>query len=95
MEEAMFLTAKLCLRASDTTKGRMIKLLHYTDLSKKIYGRLPEDLALYIRTEADVPITFKDEIIDFLRSKGWRPTDKPPIDPTLLQRLVYGKEMHS
>jgi acetyl-CoA decarbonylase/synthase complex subunit alpha len=91
MEEALVLTAKLCLRASDTTKGRMIKLLHYTDLSKKVYGRLPEDLTLYIRTEADVPITFKDEIIEFLKRKDWHPAEKPSIDPTLLPRLVYGK----
>jgi len=94
MEEAMVLTAKLCIRAADTTKGRMIKLLHYTDLSKKIYGRIPEDLPLYIRTEADIPITFKDEVTEFLRNKGWSPTEKPSIDPTLLGRLVYGKEMN-
>jgi len=93
MEEALVLTAKLCLRPADTTKGRMIKLTHYTDLSKKIYGRLPEDLHVYIRTEADIPITFKDEILRFLRRKGWRATEKPSIDPTLLERLVYGKEM--
>jgi acetyl-CoA decarbonylase/synthase complex subunit alpha len=93
MEEALVLTSKLCLRPADTTKGRMIKLTHYADLSKKIYGRLPEDLPPYIRTEADVPITFKDEIIELLRNRGWRPSEKPSIDPTLLSWLVYGKEM--
>ena len=93
MEEALVLTSKLCLRPADTTKGRMIKLTHYADLSKKIYGRLPEDLPLYIRTEADVPITLKDEIMELLRKRGWRPAEKPSIDPTLLPRLVYGKEM--
>jgi acetyl-CoA decarbonylase/synthase complex subunit alpha len=90
MEEAVVLTAKLCIRPADTTKGRMIKLTHYVDLSKKIYGCLPEDLALHIRTEADIPITFKDEIVENLRATHWRPSEKPSIDPTLLPRLVHG-----
>jgi acetyl-CoA decarbonylase/synthase complex subunit alpha len=89
MEEAIVLTSKLCIRPADTTKGRMIKLTHYVDLTKKTYGRLPEDLPLHIRTEADIPITYKDEIVEFLREKGWHPSEKPAIDPTLLQRLVH------
>jgi acetyl-CoA decarbonylase/synthase complex subunit alpha len=91
MEEALVLTSKLCIRPADTTKGRMIKLTHYVDLSKKTYGCLPEDLPFHIRTEADIPITFKDEIIGFLKEKNWRPSEKPSIDPTLLPRLVYGR----
>jgi acetyl-CoA decarbonylase/synthase complex subunit alpha len=91
MEEALVLTSKLCIRPADTTKGRMIKLTHYVDLSKKTYGCLPEDLPLHIRTEADIPIIFKDEIIGFLKEKDWRPSEKPSIDPTLLSRLVYGR----
>jgi len=67
----------------------MIKLTHYVDLNKKTYGCLPEDLPLHIRTEADIPITFKDEIVAHLKEKGWRPSEKPSIDPTLLQRLVH------
>jgi acetyl-CoA decarbonylase/synthase complex subunit alpha len=89
MEEAVVLTAKLCIRPNDTTKGRMIKLTHYVDLNKKTYGCLPEDLPLHIRTEADIPITFKDEIVAHLKEKRWRPSEKPSIDPTLLQRLVH------
>jgi len=88
MEEAIVLTAKLCIRPNDTTKGRMIKLTHYVDLSKRIYGCVPEDLPLYVRTKADIPITFKDEIVDFLEDKDWQPSQTPSIDPTLLPRLV-------
>jgi acetyl-CoA decarbonylase/synthase complex subunit alpha len=92
MEEALVLTAKLCLRPADTTKGRMIKMTHYVDLYRRVYGRLPEDLPSYVRTEADVPLTLKDEIMSFLKAKGWQPREKPSIDPTLLPRLVYGKK---
>ena len=91
-EEAMVMTAKLCIRPNDTTKGRMIKLTHYTDLYKKFYGKLPEDLHLFVRTEADVPITIKGEIMEYLKDGGWKPWEVPTIDPTLLERLVRVKK---
>ncbi|MEM1538659.1 MAG: CO dehydrogenase/acetyl-CoA synthase complex subunit alpha [Candidatus Nezhaarchaeales archaeon] len=87
-EECMVWTAKLCMRPNDTTKGRMIKLTHYIDLYRRLYGRLPDDLPLLVRTEADVPITFKDEVMDFLKGRGWKPAEVPSIDPTLLERLI-------
>jgi acetyl-CoA decarbonylase/synthase complex subunit alpha len=90
-EECMVWTAKLCIRPNDTTKGRMIKLTHYVDLHKRVYGKLPEDLPLLVRTEADVPITFKDEVMEFLKAKGWKPAEVPSIDPTLLKRLIRVK----
>ena len=88
MEECMVWTAKLCIRPNDTTKGRMIKLTHYVDLYKRIYGRLPPDLHMFVRTEADIPVTFKDEIMQYLKEVGWKPWERPSIDPTLLKRLV-------
>ena len=88
MEECMVWTAKLCIRPNDTTKGRMIKLTHYVDLYKRIYGKLPPDLHMFVRTEADIPITFKDEIMQHLKEVGWKPWERPSIDPTLLKRLV-------
>ena len=87
-EECMVWTAKLCIRANDTTKGRMIKLTHYVELCKKLYGRLPEDLPMLVRTEADIPITYKEEVKGFLKAKGWEPHPQPSIDPTLLERLI-------
>jgi acetyl-CoA decarbonylase/synthase complex subunit alpha len=51
-----------------------------------MYGRIPEDINLFIRTEADIPITMKDEVKAFLERKGWRETEIP--DPTLLPRLI-------
>ena len=92
-EEAMIWIAKLCIRPNDTTKGRMIKLTHYADLYRKLYGRLPEDLPLLVRTEADIPITLKDEFLDFLKAKGWQLHPKPTVDPTLLSRMVYAKKV--
>ncbi|MHA1594930.1 MAG: CO dehydrogenase/acetyl-CoA synthase complex subunit alpha [Candidatus Baldrarchaeia archaeon] len=88
-EEAMVMTAKLCIRPNDTTKGRAIKLAHYIDLHKKFFGGLPEDLHLFVRTEADIPITMKDEVLEFLKEKGWKPMKIP--DPTLLPRLIRRK----
>ncbi|MEM4462113.1 MAG: CO dehydrogenase/acetyl-CoA synthase complex subunit alpha [Candidatus Bathyarchaeia archaeon] len=85
-EEAIVMIAKLCMRPNDTSKGRAIKLSHYIDLSKKYLGCLPDDLHLYVRKEADIPLTLKSEVLEFLKSKGW--SEKPIPDPTLLPRLV-------
>ena len=78
--------AKLCMRPNDTTKGRAIKLTHYIDLHKRLYGTMPEDIHLFVRTLADVPITMKDEIMEILKEKGWKERIIP--DPTLLPRLI-------
>lgn len=88
-EEAMVMIAKLCMRPNDTTKGRAIKLTHYIDLSKRLFGVMPEDIHLYIRTLADVPITMKDEIMKILKKKEWKERRIP--DPTLLPRLIRKK----
>ncbi|MBU7004565.1 MAG: acetyl-CoA decarbonylase/synthase complex subunit alpha, partial [Theionarchaea archaeon] len=88
-EDAIVAAAKLCLRPNDTSKGRQIKLTHYVDLHKKFLGSMPDDLHLFIRTEADIPITMKDEIQAILREKGWE--EKKIPDPTLVERLVRGR----
>lgn len=85
-EEAMVMMAKLCMRPNDTWKGRAIKLTHYIDLHKRLYGIPPDDTHLFVRTVADIPITMKEEILKVLEEKGWRETIIP--DPTLLPRLV-------
>ena len=85
-EETMVSIAKLCLRPNDTWKGRSIKLSHYVDLHKRYYGTMPQDLHLFVRTMADVPITLKDEFAKILEAKGWKETVIP--DPTLLPRMV-------
>jgi acetyl-CoA decarbonylase/synthase complex subunit alpha len=85
-EEAMVMIAKLCMRPNDTTKGRAIKLTHYIDLSKRLFGVIPDDVHLFVRTLADVPLTMRDEIIKILEDKGWKENIIP--DPTLLPRLV-------
>jgi len=89
-EEAIVMIAKLCMRPNDTTKGRAIKLSHYIDLYKKFYGALPEDIHLFVRTVADIPITMKDEILAFLKEKSWK--EKTIPDPTLLPRLIRRRE---
>jgi acetyl-CoA decarbonylase/synthase complex subunit alpha len=85
-EEAMVAIAKLTLRPNDTWKGRSGKLSHYIDLHKRHYGSMPQDLHLYIRTLADVPITMKDEILKVLKEKDWKERQIP--DPTMLPRMV-------
>ena len=86
MEEALVMAAKLCMRANDTTKGRAIKLTHYIDLHKKFFGKMPDDIHLFVRREADIPITMKDEILRVLKEKGWKEMEIP--DPTLLEEMV-------
>jgi len=86
-EEAMVMIAKLCIRPADTTKGRAIKLTHYIDLHKRLYGILPDDIHLFVRTKADIPITMKDEILKFLEKKKWKEGKIINI-PTMLPRLI-------
>ena len=69
-----------------TSKGRQIKLAHYIDLHKKYLGSMPDDLELFIRQEADAPLSIKTELLKDLKKKGWKPTEIP--DPTLLKRMV-------
>ncbi|TET56379.1 acetyl-CoA decarbonylase/synthase complex subunit alpha, partial [Candidatus Bathyarchaeota archaeon] len=85
-EEAMVLVAKLVMRPNDTTKGRAIKLTHYVDLHKRLYGLMPDDIHLFVRNKADIPITMKEEFLKILEEKGWKEMRIP--DPTLLPRLI-------
>ncbi len=85
-EEAMVMIAKLCMRPNDTTKGRAIKLTHYIDLHRRLYGVMPDDIHLFVRHKADIPITMKTEILKILEGKGWKEMRIP--DPTLLPRLI-------
>jgi acetyl-CoA decarbonylase/synthase complex subunit alpha len=85
-EEAMVMIAKLSIRPNDTTKGRAIKLTNYIDLHKRFYGTMPNDIHLFVRTAADIPIIMKDEIIKILKKKKWKEGRVP--DPTLLPRLI-------
>jgi len=85
-QEAMVAIAKLCIRPNDTWKGRSIKLSHYVDLHKRHYGCMPNDLHLFVRTMADVPMTLKDEFTKILEANKWKETVIP--DPTLLPRMV-------
>ncbi|MFX1539721.1 MAG: CO dehydrogenase/acetyl-CoA synthase complex subunit alpha [Promethearchaeota archaeon] len=88
MEECMVMTAKLCFRPNDTSKGRSIKLSHYIDLHERYYGYFPDDVHRFIRRESDIPITLKDKIHVHMKEHKWQ--EKPIPDPTILQRMVYG-----
>jgi acetyl-CoA decarbonylase/synthase complex subunit alpha len=85
-EEAIVMIAKLVMRPNDTFKGRAIKLTHYIDLHKRLYGSMPDDIHLFVRNRADIPITMKDEIVKFLGEKEWKERRIP--DPTLLPRMI-------
>ena len=83
-EKAMVTIPKLCIRKNDTPQGRAIKLNHYISLYKKYMGGgLPEDLHLFIRRDADVPIVYKKEVRVYLKEIDWKP--KEPVGlPTLI-----------
>ncbi len=85
-EECIVLMSKLVMRPNDTWKGRAGKLSHYIDLHKRYMGVMPDDIHLFIRTPADIPITMKDEIQKILEANNWKETTIP--DPTLLPRMV-------
>ncbi len=86
VEEAMIWISKLCFRVSDTAMGRQGKLTHYIDLHKKYFGKMPDDIDIYVRTERDLPLTMKAELLKDLKEKGWKPKTIP--DPTLVPRLI-------
>ncbi|HMK53000.1 MAG TPA: CO dehydrogenase/acetyl-CoA synthase complex subunit alpha [Thermodesulfobacteriota bacterium] len=83
-EKAMVMIPKLCIRKNDTPQGRGIKLNHYISLYKKYMGGgLPEDLPLYVRRDADIPLVYKKEVKAYLTQIGWKP--KEPVGlPTLI-----------
>jgi acetyl-CoA decarbonylase/synthase complex subunit alpha len=83
-EKAMVVIPKLCIRKNDTPQGRAIKLNHYISLYKKYMGGgLPEDLPLYVRRDADIPLVYKKEVKAYLTQIGWKP--KEPVGlPTLI-----------
>ncbi|ADG13688.1 CO dehydrogenase/acetyl-CoA synthase complex, epsilon subunit [Methanocaldococcus infernus ME] len=83
LNEAIPLIAKLCIRPNDTPKGRLIKLTHYIDLSKKYLGYVPEDIHLYIRNEREIPYQYKEEVKKILKEKGWKPREAPK-EPSIL-----------
>jgi acetyl-CoA decarbonylase/synthase complex subunit alpha len=89
-EEAMVMIAKLCMRPNDTSKGRAIKLTHYIDLHKRLFGTMPQDIPSFVRVTADVPVTVKDEIVKILEHRKWKETVIP--DPTLLSRMIRKKK---
>ena len=92
LEEAIVMIAKLAMRPNDTNKGRAIKLSHYIDLHQRLYGSMPDDLHLYVRREADVPFTMKDEIMKALEERGWVEDRIATPDPTLLERMIRRRE---
>jgi acetyl-CoA decarbonylase/synthase complex subunit alpha len=89
-EEAMVMAAKLCMRPNDTGKGRAIKLTHYIDFHKRMFGAVPKDIPLYVRAMSDVPVTMKEEITAILKQADWKERKIP--EPTLLPQQVVKKE---
>jgi acetyl-CoA decarbonylase/synthase complex subunit alpha len=81
--EATVMVAKLCIRPTDTPKGRQMKLTHYIDLSKKYFGKIPDDVHLFVRTDKDVPITYKKDVMKILEERGWEPREVP-LEPSLM-----------
>ncbi|MDY6833445.1 MAG: CO dehydrogenase/acetyl-CoA synthase complex subunit alpha [Chloroflexota bacterium] len=83
-ESAMVTIARLCIRKNDTPQGRGVKLNHYISLWKKYMGGgLPDDLHLYVRRAADIPLVYKKEAMSYLKEIGWK--EKPTLSlPTLI-----------
>lgn len=106
MEEALTEMAKLCLRPSDNSMGRMIKLTHWCEISEKYLGKLPPDWHEYVRAVPDLPLKWRDQMMKELEEKhGWkvdwkakkfisgplRPADVS-FDPTNIPRKIRAKK---
>ncbi len=91
-EEAMVAAARLVMRPSDTSKGRLIKLSNYIDLHRKLFGTIPDDFHLFVRTETDLPLGMKGELLAMMKEKGWIPKDIPELGSTIVDRLVPKRE---
>lgn len=73
-EKAMVAIARLCMRKNDTTAGRALKLNHYISIYKKYMGAgLPDDVQHFVRTDKDLPIVYKREVMTYLKEVGWKP----------------------
>ena len=71
-EEIMPMLAKSCIRPTDNNMGRMIKLTHYIELSKKYLGIMPDDWHTFVRTETDLPLAKREELLKILETEhGW------------------------
>jgi len=94
-EDVMIMIPKLTIRSGDNFKGRQIKLAHWVDMYQTYSGQgknsLPPDIHRFVRTETDIPVTMRDDVLEFIKSKGWEPHKKQP-DPTLVERLVRKKK---
>ncbi len=105
VEELMPMLAKNCIRPSDNNMGRMIKLTHYMELSQKYLGHMPEDWYKFVRSETDLPLAKREELLKILeKDQGWEidwkrkkilsgPTTKLDVtaQPTNLKRLCKGE----
>jgi acetyl-CoA decarbonylase/synthase complex subunit alpha len=101
-EECIVMMARLCMRPSDNFLGRQIKMTHYLDLCQKYLGGYPDDWHVFIRSEADIPLANKEELLKLLeKEQGWKidwktkkiisgPLRKHVMSfsPTNLERLV-------
>ncbi len=92
-EEAMVMTAKLCIRPSDNPRGRLIKLSNYIDLHERLFGTMPDDWHLFVRDVSELPPARRKELKVELEKIGWKPMKMPPgkiFDPTNLERFRNG-----
>ncbi|MBE0522142.1 MAG: CO dehydrogenase/acetyl-CoA synthase complex subunit epsilon [Candidatus Methanoperedenaceae archaeon] len=72
-DEMMPLLAKMCIRPSDNSLGRAIKLTHYLELSEKYMNKMPDDWHVYVRSEADLPVAKREQLLKTLETEhGWK-----------------------
>ncbi|MBW6469995.1 MAG: CO dehydrogenase/acetyl-CoA synthase complex subunit alpha [Methanosarcinaceae archaeon] len=72
VEEVMPMMAKNCMRPTDNNMGRMIKLTHYIELSQKYLGIIPDDWHTFVRSETDLPLAKREDLLKILETEhGW------------------------
>ena len=82
-ERAVITIIKQCFRRNDTPKGRALKLHHYISAYKEYMGSLPDDLHSFVRSQREIPLVYKKEVMAYLKEVGWEP--KPALSlPTVI-----------
>lgn len=97
-EEAITAAEVSIIRPADIRDARQIRIETYLEFSQKYFGEFPDDWALFVRSDWELPLRFKSRLLRILRENyGWE-IDRLQVkkakhpDGRLLGMGEFGKE---